>query len=170
MSFTEDLEEALNTAPDWADVDVTVNGKLQKLRFFQMDGMEWALELDRHPIRPGVLLDMSFGYNLRTMVYAIAPRCGKRVEANEQLLDLSQEQWQKLFKVLPGSSIRGIGDALISLNELIPQDLVNEAKKAFDAAFALNSASPANSASPTGASKAGNRKNSPTTSTTKPGA
>jgi hypothetical protein len=148
MSFDDDLETALNAEPDWTTVDVTLGGKLHTFRFDRMVGTLWAAETDKHPVRPGVLMDMRYGYNLRTLTQVVAPITGRRVE-RDTLEKLSDEQWAKLFKALPGAHLERIADALFKLNEYLPALEVEAAKKALEAESASNSASPDPSASPT---------------------
>lgn len=147
MSFDEDLDAQMNRELDTVDVPVTVNGKLRTLRFTEMDGLKWADFCDRSPARPGVLLDMRYGYNLRELTKIAAPASGVLVDG-DTVTELSTEQWAKLLKGLPGSSAQRIGDALFNLNEWMPGQAVEDAKKAFAAESAKNSPSPDNSESP----------------------
>lgn len=138
MAFDDDLDAALAAERDFIDVPVAVNEKLHTLRFFQMDGLEWADQTDRYPARPGVLLDMRYGYNLRPLSKAVAVLTGKLVDGDE-VVDITPEQWDKLFKALAGAPIMRIGDALFSLNEWMPGQAVEAAKKSFAAESAQNS-------------------------------
>jgi hypothetical protein len=138
VSFDDDLAAELAAEKDHIDVDVVVNSKPYKLRFFQMDGLDWADQCDRFPIRPGVLLDMRYGYNLRPLSKAVAKLTGKMVDG-EKLVDLTEEQWDGLLKMLPGAAMKHVGDALFNLNEWLPDVAVVEAKKAFAAESAPNS-------------------------------
>lgn len=169
MSFDDDLDAQVAADAEYADVDVLINGKLRTLRFFQMDGLEWSDQTDRFPARPGVLLDSKYGYNLRPLSRAVAPLCGKMVDG-DKLVDLTKEQWGKLFKGLAPASVMRIGDAIFNLNEWLPGLAVDEAKKALAVESALNSVSQELSASQEADSSDASPDNSPTTSTTTPDA
>jgi hypothetical protein len=84
------------------------------------------------------MLDMRYGYNLRPLSKAVAALTGKMVDG-DTLTDLTPEQWEKLFKALPGASVMRIGDAIFSLNEYMPGEAVEAAKKEFAAQSAPNS-------------------------------
>lgn len=129
MTFEDDLKAEFEAPKPTKDVDVKLNGKLYTFRFELMDSVEWASATDRAPARPGVLLDMRFGYNLRALVPLVAPMSGKRVDGDE-LVDLTPDQWRNLFKALPGASVMRIGDTLFDLNEYEPGEAVKELKKA----------------------------------------
>lgn len=146
-SLDDDLDQQMNRELDTVDVDVTVNGKLRTFRFTEMDGLKWADLCDRAPARPGVLLDMRYGYNMRELTVLAAPQSGVLVNG-EKSETLSVEQWAKLFKGLPGSAVQRVGDALFNLNEWLPAQAVDAAKKAFAAESAKNSSLPDTSESP----------------------
>lgn len=165
MSLDDDLDAQIAAEAEYADVDVLINGKLRTLRFFQMDGLEWADQCDRYPARPGVLLDSKYGYNLRPLSRATAPLCGKMVDG-ESLVNLTKEQWVKLFNGLAPASVMRIGDCIFNLNEWLPGQAVEAAKKALAAESAPNSASHEPSASPGADSSAANPEQSPDTNTT----
>jgi hypothetical protein len=129
VSFEDDLKAQAEAEHPSADVDVTLNGKLYTFRFRRMDGDEWANEVDKHPARPGVLVDMRYGYNLRSIVKAVAPRCGVRVDGDSEE-SLDADQWLQLFKVLDGAGVARFGDAIWGLNEFAPAAEVEAAKKA----------------------------------------
>lgn len=167
MSFDDDVAAQIAAEKDFVNVDVTLNGKLYTFRFFQMDGLEWADQTDRFPARPGVLLDMRYGYNLRPLSKAVAPLSGKQVDG-DTLIDLTPEQWEKLFKALPGAAVMRIGDALFNLNEYAPGEAVEAAKKASAAESALSSASLVSKASLEVDSSDANLESSPPTDTTTP--
>jgi hypothetical protein len=170
MSFDDDLEAAVLAEKDWADVEISLNGKYHVLRFFEMDALLWADQTDRFPARPRVLLDMRYGYNLRPLSMAVAPLTGKLVDG-DKLVDLTEDQWRKLFKgALKGAPIMRIGDALFNLNEYLPGLEVEAAKKAFEVESAQKLNSPELSASPTPDSADVNLDSSPDTSTTTPDA
>jgi len=129
MSFDDDLKAQAEAERPFEDVSVAVNKNLHTFRFRRMDGDEWANEVDKHPARPGVLVDMRYGYNIRSIVKAVAPKCGVRMDGNvETVMDV--EQWGKLFKALDGAAVARFGDAIWGLNEYGPAAEVEAAKKA----------------------------------------
>ena len=65
MSFEDDLKAAEDAPIEYTDVDVLINGNLHTLRFLQLNGGEWAAEADKHPARPGVLLDAQYIADVR---------------------------------------------------------------------------------------------------------
>ncbi|AGW41742.1 histidinol-phosphate aminotransferase [Leifsonia xyli subsp. cynodontis DSM 46306] len=137
MSLDDDLDADLTRDVDYADLNITINGKLRTLRFTQMDGLEWAELTDRFPARPDVLLDMRYGYNLRSLSKAAAPLCGKLLDGDKQVA-LTEEQWEKLFKSQPGSTITRIGDVIWNLNEYLPTATVEALKKGSTPASSKN--------------------------------
>lgn len=147
MSFDDDLEAQLNAEADWADCDITVNNKLVRLRFTQLDALEWADLCDLCPPRPGSPIDRNFGYNFRAVVTLAAPKSGKRLDG-EEAVELTADQWRKLLKSINPLSLRTIGDVIFNLNEWIPAQEVAAAKKAFAVESDKSSSSPADSASP----------------------
>jgi hypothetical protein len=166
MSFEDDL--AADVDPDWLNVDIQLNGKPYTFRFTAMNGLDWATECDRHPARPGVKLDLQYGYNLRSIAEAVAPVCGVRVVGDplgEETEALSAEQWETLLGKADGQTYRHLTDAIWAVNEYLPAQAVVAAKKAL-AAPKTPSSSRSKSASPRGASSGGSQKKPPSTSTT----
>jgi hypothetical protein len=132
MSFEDDLKAAREAPIEFTDVPVEIRGNLHTLRFLQLSGPEWAAETDRHPARPGVLLDMRYGYNLRTLCMAVAKLTGRRVitaGGEETLVELTAEQWDDLYRAIPGATKSRIDDAIWGLNEANPQARVDALKK-----------------------------------------
>lgn len=146
MGFSEDLTAAQNPEQDeHIDVDVLVKGTLYTLRFRPMDGMDWSAETDRHPARPGVLIDTRYGYNLRSLVKAAAPQSGVLVVDDEErklrvdpIVTVPRgqrppkrvDEWADLFKVITGHEFQRISDAIWALNEYMPQKRIEAAGKA----------------------------------------
>lgn len=128
MSFEDDLKAEYEALKPTSDVDIALNGNLYTLRFKQMDGTEWADACDRAPVRPGVLLDKKYGYNLRFLVTLAAPLSGGRVDG-DSVVPLTPDQWRAILKG-NGRNVSRIGDAIFLLNEYGPEDAVDEAKKA----------------------------------------
>jgi len=131
LSFLDDLTAAQAAPTPHDDVEVLVNGHVHVLRFFRLDGYDWSCEVDRHPIRPGVRIDMTYGFNFRTLTKAVAPRCGVRLDGDTEV-PLTDEEWAALFapKVLSGRYFGHITDALFRLNIVQPQQELEAAKKA----------------------------------------
>lgn len=129
MTFEDDL--AAEPVTDFRDVDVLLNDKLYTLRFTQMDGLEWAMECDKYPMRPDVAFDRNYGYNIRALTMAAAVVSGARVET-DATVPLSEDAWRSLFKRLDGAAFKRITDAIWSLNEYAPAKAVEAAKKALD--------------------------------------
>ena len=129
MSFLDDLTEQKTAAPPTVDVDVTLNKNLHTLRFKQMDGLAWATAGDQHPPRADVAVDRRYGYNLRALVLAVVPATGVRVEDDAEH-ELSAAEWGELFAILPGAMVGRICDAVWGLNEYLPEQEVEAAKKA----------------------------------------
>lgn len=127
MSFEDDLKATTINDPIYLDADVTVNGNLYTLRFVEMDPFEWASAVDRHPARPGVLIDAKYGYNLRTLVREVAPLLGSRVEGDTTV---PVEDWPALLKAIGGNGFQRVTDAIWSLNEYMRERQVESLKKA----------------------------------------
>jgi hypothetical protein len=138
MTFEDELDAAQAADPIHIDVPVELNGKLHVLRFYQWAGIEWATEADRHPARPGVLVDKRYGYNLRTLCLAAAKVTGRRLN-NGEPVELSPERWEQLFKTLGGAPVGRICDAIWGLNEAAPAEAVEQAKKEYAASSAATS-------------------------------
>jgi hypothetical protein len=146
MSFEDDLAAAQTPEDKHIDVLVLINKKPYTLRFRPMDGLEWAAETDRHPARPGVLVDTRYGYNLRTLTRAAAPRSGVVVvDGEERTLRVDPivqqlpgmpkpparvDEWADIFRAISGHEFQRITDAIWSLNEYGPQEAVEAAGKA----------------------------------------
>jgi hypothetical protein len=138
VSFLDDLAAQAAAEPDTADVPVLVNGHLYTLRFTQMDGLEWASEVDKYPARPFILIDARYGYNLRALVKGIAHKCGVLLDGDTEVPLRTDppgtkdgvDQWGDLFKALDGSAVQRVCDAVWGLNEYAPAQAVEAAKKA----------------------------------------
>jgi hypothetical protein len=140
MSFQDDLNAQKSAAIPHRDVDVLLNGVLYLFRFKKMSGLDWASESDKYPARPGVLLDMRYGYNLRALTEGVAPLCGVRVDGDEEVPLIVEtvsrenpdavDEWADLFAGIDGSTFQRISDAIWDLNEYGPSQAVEAAKKA----------------------------------------
>jgi hypothetical protein len=138
MSFEDDIKAQFEAPKPTGDVEVLLNGTLYTFRFTRMDGMEYASLCDMFPARPGVMLDMRYGYNLRPLTLAVAAKSAQRVDG-DNLVPLTDDQWRNLFKGLPGASIQRFSDTVFLLNEHGPAQEVADAKKASVGAFGQNS-------------------------------
>lgn len=141
MTFEDDLAAQVVKPRPSQDVDVLINGTPYTFRFVQIDGFEWAAECDKHPARPGVLLDTRYGYNLRSLTKAVARLSGTRVDG-DKLIPLrvdkvdpkaavvGVDEWASLFKNIDGAAFQRISDAIWALNEYAPANAIEAAKKA----------------------------------------
>lgn len=166
--FDDDLDaqlENLATDPEFFDVEVTVNSKLRALRFWQMDGLEWAKLAALCPVDLLSPYDRSYGYNLQAMTLLAAPASGK-MHDGEDFVDLDADQWRKLLQGLSGAGHRHIANALFALNEHLPSQAVIAAKKASRAESALKSNSPDPLAHPAAGSSEESLGSEPSTPTT----
>jgi len=143
VSFEDDLKAEFEAPAPTKDVDVILNGNLHTFRVTRMDGVEWASLTDMFPARPGVMLDMRYGYNLRPLTLAAMAKSAQRVDG-DNLVDLTEDQWRNLFKSLAGAYIERFSDAVFLLNEHGPNDEVDKAKKASVGAFGQKLSSPSN--------------------------
>lgn len=127
MGFKEDLAAAKDKVRRSDDVTVTVNGKQYKLRFTQMDGTAWAAETLKHPMRSDVAFDRLYGYNVNSLVAAVAPTCGVLVvgKATEPI-----EDWDGLFGTITGGDMTAIINCVFALNEYATAKAVDAARKA----------------------------------------
>jgi hypothetical protein len=139
MTFEEDLAAAVAAPVETQDVEVLLNARVLTLRFRQMDGFEWADETDRHPARPDTKIDMHYGYNLRSLTKAVAPKTGVRVDGDGEH-ELTEEQWTALLKALSGAHFQRVCDAVFALNEYAPAWKIRELKKGSRAGSAPSSA------------------------------
>lgn len=156
MSFDEDLDIQLARERMYIHVNVTLAGKLRTIRVTAIDALDWASAVDMFPLREDVKLDEVYGYNIRPLSLHIAPDCCQLVEGDE-LVPLSREQCDKLFKALDGSAVQRLGDAMWNLNQFLPDMAVGALKKALADASAKNSKPRKPSASRAAGSSGGNR-------------
>lgn len=127
MTFEDDLAAVQAAPAPFLDAEVTVNGSYYALRFVQMDPFDWAVEVDKHPARPGVALDKRYGYNLRSLVKAVAPATGSLVEDDKTV---PVKDWPALLKAIGGHGFQRVTDAIWAVNEYLPEQAVVAAKKA----------------------------------------
>lgn len=142
MGFSEDLEAAKTAERKTAEEDVLLNGNLYTVRFVQMDGLDWAAETDRHPARPGVLIDLRYGYNLRSLVKAVAPLTGTVLKDGEEVqlrvdpVDPKNpsdpnrvDEWRDFLKAISGAAVLRLGSVIWALNQWDPDNAIDAAKK-----------------------------------------
>jgi hypothetical protein len=134
MSFSEDLKKAKSAEVPHQDVQVMVGGTSYTLRFRQMNAFEWASEVDRHPARGDTIdFDVSYGFNIRTLTQAVAPRTGVLVEGDVEkplVQDETTDEWSELLDAISGHDFQAISDAVFYLNYMAPQRALIEAASA----------------------------------------
>lgn len=130
------LQEKLDAAMlEAADQIVT-------LRFTQMPGPQWAEVVSRCPVRLDVDMDRHYGFNSDRATLLAAPLSGAWLEEDGGTSALSAGEWRDLLGhraddgtfvvgALAGSDLRRIGDAIFELNEYLPGQRLQAAKKAF---------------------------------------
>lgn len=119
MGFADDLKAQLNADRPVADVPFRLNGNPYVLRFTQLDPWQWAEEADRHPARPDVALDRSFGYNMRELVKSVAPKIGTLLQDDEPV---DVDDWPALFKAMSPSAVQRMCSEVFGLHE---QETIN---------------------------------------------
>jgi hypothetical protein len=124
-----------------ATVEVLVGKSLVKLKFTELDTLEWANITSAHPQRLDAPLDLQYGYNVHTASEAAAEKSGVRIDGDEET-ELTPEQWKKLFKAIETPARGAITDAIWSLNEFAPSQRLARAKKASAAALKRKQSSP----------------------------
>jgi hypothetical protein len=154
-NFADDLAAAKakrKNEPISVLVDVLVNEELVRLKFTELPAERWADICAHSPVRPEVLYDEQYGYNIHSACRMAAPLCGVRVVAGEDVpLEMRRDpstgrvvgsEWDDLFDVISGHEFGLIADAIWELNEWGPQQRLEAAKKASTLASAVNSPSP----------------------------
>lgn len=132
MAFADDLRAQREAAKPTADVPFRLNGNPYVLRFTRMDPWEWAEEADRHPVRPGVGIDSAFGYNMRSLVRAVAPKIGTLLQGDEAE---DVDDWDELFHAMSPSAVQRMCSEVFGLHEAETLDgMVKNAKKLLTAA------------------------------------
>jgi hypothetical protein len=135
MSFDDDLkkqqEDSAPAAQPTGDASIRVGGNLYTFRFTRMRGIEWATEIvkKQHKPRTDVTLDSHFGYNVHSVVRAVAPLTGARVEGDE-LVTMEPKRWKALFDSLDSAGVQSLVDTIWGLNEWDPRQELEDAKKA----------------------------------------
>lgn len=130
MTFLDDLHAAQTAPRNYADVPLLINGTLHTMRIRRMDGFDWTAETDLHPMRPGVGIDMKYGYNFRTLTKSAAPQSAVLVVDDDEVA-ISDDEWEVFFTpgTLSGRDFAALTDAIWALNVRHPELAVEAAKK-----------------------------------------
>lgn len=110
--------------------DGQVLTSLVTLRFTRMDGDKWALLTSAHPMRVDVVLDRRYGYNFDAVSDFAARQTGVRLD-DDGAHELTNDQWTRLLKILPGHDVERIRDAVWTLNEYEPSQHIEALVKDF---------------------------------------
>lgn len=113
--------------------DDEVLKSLVTLKFTRLDARIWSALTDASPMRVDVPLDRNYGYNFDAVSEAAARRSGVRLDDDGEH-ELTEQQWDRLFKVLSGHDRGQIRDIVWTLNEYAPQQHVEALVKGFGAA------------------------------------
>jgi hypothetical protein len=113
--------------------DTEVVKSLITLKFTRLEGQIWALLTSAFPMRIDVALDRHYGYDYDAVTEAAARRSGVRVDDDGEH-PLTDEQWQRLWKILSGHDVGQIRDAVWTLNEYEPEQHIDALVKDFGAA------------------------------------
>lgn len=127
MSF-DDLISA-PVVRDSQTVQVAISGELVTFKFTASPPELWTEATASSPLRAAVPLDRNYGYNLHGACVLIAPYAGVRLEGDAEI-PLTENQWTMVFERLSGHDFARIVDAIWTLNEYGPQQLVSSLKKA----------------------------------------
>lgn len=120
-------------------VQVMVGDQLTMLKFAELPATQWADIGAANPVRPGVVIDAQYGYNIHSACRVAAAVSGVRVEDDvdvplaverDKTGRVISSEWDDLFEVISGHEFGLIADAIWELNEWGPQLRLGEAKKA----------------------------------------
>lgn len=130
MSVLDDLLiEAENDEVPSSTVTVALAGKLVRLKFRPLGGIQWADITAKSPARPEAPMDRHYGYNWQAAAMKAAPLCGRVLEDDDEV-KRDAETWKKLFAKLNGPDVRSICSAIWALNDWDPQQRLEALKKA----------------------------------------
>lgn len=115
------------------DIADEVDKSLITLRFTRLDAEKWTDLTSAFPIRLEVALDRHYGYNFDAVSVAAARLSGVRVDADGDH-QLTEEQWERLLKLISGHDRKLIRDAVWTLNEYQPAQLIEALVKGSGAA------------------------------------
>lgn len=157
VSFSELLKsaKAAKQEPVSATVEVTVGAELVTLKFRELPGVDWVNLTREYPVRPGVVIDRRYGYDLDAVCKAAAETSGVLVQGGEEVtLQVDPvvpgsrkprvNEWADLFEVLSGPDTARVVDAIWALNEYNPAQRTEALKKASRVESKTNSPSPEN--------------------------
>lgn len=143
---------------------------LVTFRFTALPGYEWDPLTAASPPRDGNVEDARTGYNTDDITLVVAKRIGARVGPDDEVIDITAEQWDGIWRTLPADGRRRIKNAIWYLHEWTAQASRNEAviaaRKVLTAQQAATQSSPSDSESTPAASPAGNRSRSSTSNET----
>lgn len=153
-------------------VPLTLKGTLVRVKLYELDSDEWARIVAHCPPDVKAPMDRAYGYSMSAVTVAALPVCGYVLEGDEEIRprvvpDEGVNEWSDLLKVIAGSELVKLEQAVFSLNQWEPDQRIEAAKKALAGASAQKRESPEPSASQPAASTGGNRAARRTTSTRK---
>jgi hypothetical protein len=113
----------------------------ETIRVFRLPGRDWVNITSQHPPRANVAVDSIYGYNVDAVIEAAIryrdPKTGAtyafRLEG-DQPVEVTDEQWTKIFEIISGREYGLIRDAVYELNEYEPQTRLNALVKGSGAA------------------------------------
>jgi hypothetical protein len=100
---------------DEAALELEDADSLVTLRFWELPGPEWGDITTRNPARPDVEQDIRFGYNVHGATVDAAQVNGRVVE-DGNLIELSDDEWERFWPQLAGQYFTNISDAIFNLN------------------------------------------------------
>jgi len=118
-----------------AAVEATERGTLAIVRVYRVPGELWPEITLRHPMRADVPADASLGYNITDVTKHVIRVFG-RMRENDQELELTEEQWNKVFVLIGGRQFEDLQDAVYGLNVSQPDARAERLKNSFEAATA----------------------------------
>ena len=117
-----------------AAIEAEAAGNVFIIRFRALPAEDWADITGRSPARLDVPVDRMYGYNVHDAARAAAPLSGVHLvvapDADATEEQLTEEQWERLFKLLSGRDFGRITDAIFDLNDYGPQQRLDAARKA----------------------------------------
>lgn len=145
MSIKDLIAAERDREPETRDVDVAVGGKLVRLHFTEIDGLDWAKLAQRFPADPGAPTDVLFGYDVHKTTRAAAPLTGSAFQGDDELpMEVTDESndWEDLFGVMSGPDFARVADAVWNMNHYAAALRTDAARKASRPVSAKKSGSP----------------------------
>lgn len=169
---TAELQAQLDLlTPKIEDAERRAAEYLVTFRITALHGFEWDELRGRSPARDGSAEDASVGFNIDEVTRVVMARSAVRVAPDGKLIDITNEQWDGIWKTLPAFGRRQLKQAVWVLHELATTMAMNEAvtaaRKVSTAQQADTRPSPSDSASTPDVSADGSPRRSRTTSTKK---